>query len=305
MISWAPSHRNWTKYPRNPVGYSPNPSPTKRRTRDILQSDARVSRATPRPACIAPGTCYAVTVAALYDTIGRGYANVRKADPRFARAIALGLGDDASVVNVGAGTGAYEPADRAVIAVEPSTTMIAQRPVGTAPAVRATAMSLPFKNDSFDAALAVLTVHHWPDKALGLAELRRVASRRAVVLTWDPASRPFWLTDYFPELLHIDRPLFPTVRDFELALGPVSVATIPVPHDCSDGFLGAHWRRPAAYIEARVRGAISTFAKLPQVESRLEQLRADLASGEWQRKYGDLLDKTELDLGYQLIVAGV
>ena len=244
-------------------------------------------------------------MATLYDTIGRGYAEIRKPDPRIARAISRGLGDAHSVVNVGAGTGAYEPSDRAVVAVEPSTTMIAQRTAGSAPVVRATAMSLPFKNDSFDAALAVLTVHHWPDKAHGLAELRRVARRHVVVLTWDPASPPFWLTDYFPELLYLDRPLFPTVRDFERALGPVSVATIPVPHDCSDGFLGAHWRRPSAYLDARVRGAISTFAKLSDVESRLQKLRADLASSEWQRKYGDLLDKTELDLGYQLIVAHV
>ena len=244
-------------------------------------------------------------MAALYDTIGRGYAEIRKPDPRIARAISSGLGDAHSVVNVGAGTGAYEPSDRAVVAVEPSTTMIAQRTAGSAPVVRATAMALPFKNDSFDAALAVLTVHHWPDKALGLAELRRVARRRVVVLTWDPAAPPFWLTDYFPELLYLDRPLFPTVRDFERVLGPVSVATIPVPHDCCDGFLGAYWRRPSAYLDARVRGAISTFAKLPDVESPLQQLRADLASGEWQRKYGDLLDKTELDLGNRLIVAHV
>ena len=244
-------------------------------------------------------------MAALYDTIGRGYAEIRKPDPRIASAISSGLGDAHSVVNVGAGTGAYEPSDRAVVAVEPSTTMIAQRTAGAAPVVRATAMALPFKNDSFDAALAVLTMHHWPDKARGLAELRRVARRRVVVLTWDPASPPFWLTHYFPELLYLDRPLFPSVRDFERALGTVSVATIPIPHDCSDGFLGAHWRRPSTYLDARVRGAISTFAKLPDVESRLRRLRADLASGEWQRKYGDLLDKTELDLGYQLIVAHV
>ena len=242
-------------------------------------------------------------MAVLYDTIGRGYAEIRKADPRFARAIARGPGDAASVVNVGTGTGAYEPADRAVVAVEPSTTMIAQRPPASAPVVRATAMSLPFKNDSFDAALAILTVHHWPDKPLGLAELRRVARHRVVVLTWGPASPPFWLTDYIPELLRIDRPLFPTARDFERALGPVTVTTIPVPHDCSDGFLGAHWRRPSAYLDARARGAISTFAKLPHVESRLQRLRADLASGAWRCKYGQLLDETELDLGYQLIVA--
>ena len=231
------------------------------RTLNILRIDTRVSRAAPRPTCIA--------------------------------------------WHLLAGTGAYELPDRAVVAVEPSTTMIEQRTAGSAPVVQATAMSLPFENDSFEAALAVLTVHHWPDKPRGLAELRRVARRRVVVLTWDPALAPFWLTDCVPELLNIDRRLFPTVRDFERAPGPVSVATISVPHDCSDGFLGAHWRRPSTYLDAHVRGAISTFSTLSGLESGLERLRADLASGEWRRKYGDLLDKTELDLGYQLIVACV
>ena len=244
-------------------------------------------------------------MAVLYDSIGRGYAKVRRPDPRIATAILRGLGDSRSVVNVGAGTGAYEPSDRTVIAVEPSATMTAQRPPGSAPVVRATATALPFRNASFDAALAVLTVHHWPDKALGLAELLRVARRRVVVLTWDAASPAFWLTDYFPELLHLDRPSFPTVRDFERVLGPVSVTPIPVPHDCSDGFLGAHWRRPAAYLDARVRAAISTFSKLSGLESGLARLRADLASDAWQAKYGELLEKTELDLGYRLIVAQV
>ena len=196
---------------------------------------------------------------ALYDAIGRGYAGIRKPDPRIAKAIRRALGDADSVVNVGAGTGSYEPPDRYVVAVEPSMTMIAQRPARSAPVVQATAMSLPFKNDSFDAALAVLTVHHWPDKALGLGELRRVARRRVVVLTWDPAWSGFWLTDYFPEVLDINRPLFPAISDFGHAFGSVTVETIPIPHDCTDGFLGAHWRRPAAHLDARVRRTISTF----------------------------------------------
>ena len=166
-------------------------------------------------------------------------------------------------------------------------------------------MSLPFMNDSFDTAMAVLTVHHWPDKARGLRELRRVARRRVVVLTWDPASPGFWLTDYFLEILDVDRPLFPTVRDFEQALGPLTVDTVPIPQDCSDGFLGAHWRRPAAYLDARVRSAISTFSKLSEVEPGLERLRADLSTDRWRGKYGELLDKTELDLGYRLIVGAV
>ena len=128
---------------------------------------------------------------ALYDTIGYGYAGIRKPDPRITQAIWRTLGDADSVVNVGAGAGAYEPPDRYMVAVEPSMTMITQRPARSAPVVQATAMSLPFKDDSFDAALSVLTVHHWPDRALGLSELRRVARRRVVVLTWDPASPGF------------------------------------------------------------------------------------------------------------------
>ena len=242
---------------------------------------------------------------ALYDTIGYGYASIRKPDPRIAKAIRRALGDADFVVNVGAGVGSYEPPDRYVVAVEPSMTMITQRPARSAPVVQATAMSLPFKTDSFDAALAVLTVHHWPDKALGLGELRRVARRRVVVLTWDPAAPGFWLTDYFPEILDIDRPLFPAISDFGHAFGAVTVETIPIPHNCIDGFLGAHWRRPAAYLDARVRAAISTCSKLHDVEPGVKRLCADLDSGEWRSKYGELLAKSELDIGYRLIVARV
>ena len=240
---------------------------------------------------------------ALYDTIGCGYAGLRKPDPRIATAIRRALGDTASVINVGAGAGSYEPPNRYVVAVEPSMTMIAQRPARSASAVQATAMALPFMDDSFDAALAVLTVHHWPDKALGLSELRRVARRHVLVLTWDPSMPGFWLTDYFPEILDIDRPLFPAISHFEHNLELVAVETLQIPHDCTDGFLGAYWCRPAAYLDTRVRAAISTFSKLSDLEPGMEQLRADLDSGEWRRKYGELLNKTELDLGYRLIVA--
>ena len=161
---------------------------------------------------------------------------------------------------------------------------------------------MPFRNDSFDAALAVLTVHHWPDKALGLGELRRVARRRVVVLTWEPAAPGFWLTDYFPEILDIDRPMFPAVSDFEQAFGTLTLEPIPIPHDCSDGFLGAHSRRPATYLDERVRAAISTFSKLSDVETGVKRLSADLDSREWRRKYGELLAKSELDIGTRLIV---
>ena len=239
----------------------------------------------------------------VYDRLGSGYAGFRRPDPRIEEAIWGALGDAQSVINVGAGAGSYEPTDRHVVAVEPSLTMIEQRPEGSADAIQATAGSLPFESDSFDAALTILSVHHWRDQAKGLRELRRVARDRVVVLTWDPAWPGFWLTDYVPEILEIDRSKFPAIGDFERELGSVTAQTVPIPHDCTDGFLGTYWRRPEAYLDARVRGAISTFSKLSDTTTGLAQLSADLESGNWQRKYGALLKETELDLGYRLIVA--
>src|SRR6266850_1722401 len=208
-------------------------------------------------------------MAELYDAIGQGYDLHRRPDPRIASAIVAALGPADTVVNVGAGAGSYEPRDRRVVAVEPSRAMIGQRRPCSAPVVQASATALPFRDAAFDAALAVLTVHHWPDRARGLAELTRVA-RRMVILTWDPASSGFWLVDdYFPEIAIIDRPIFPGLDELTRMLGPIDVRSIPVPHDCSDGFLGAYWRRPHAYLDAGVRGAISTFAKLGTVEASL------------------------------------
>jgi SAM-dependent methyltransferase len=243
-------------------------------------------------------------VNALYDAIGRDYRRYRRPDPRVAAAITRGLGGAATVVNVGAGAGSYEPPDRRVVAVEPSATMIAQRPAGAARAVQASATDLPFRDGSFAAALAVLTVHHWPDRRRGLAELARVARERVVLLTWDPATAGFWLVDeYFPQVWALDRPLFPTLDELRQALGPLEAEPVPVPHDCADGFLGAYWRRPAAYLDPGVRGAISTFAKLTDVEGGVARLRADLDDGTWQRRHHELLGRDALDLGYRLVVA--
>ena len=240
----------------------------------------------------------------LYDEIGIGYGSHRRPDPRIAAAIRVALGDAETVVNVGAGAGSYEPADRRVVAVEPSLEMIRQRRAGGAPVIRASATHLPFRDRAFAAALAVLAVHHWPDRARGLAELARVATR-AVVLTWDPAAPGFWLVDdYFPSILAIDRPSFPTLDDFRRALGEVEIHPLPVPHDCVDGFLGAYWRRPSAYLDPGVRRAISTFSKIGDAEPGLARLRRDLEDGTWTRRHGHLLNRTELDLGYRLVITG-
>jgi len=243
----------------------------------------------------------------LYDEIGLGYRDHRRPDPRLAAAISRALNRTDTVVNVGAGAGSYEPSDRSVVAVEPAMTMIRQRRAGSAPVVQASATELPFRDDGFAAALAVLTVHHWPDRVRGLDELGRVARQRVVVVTWDPSSSGFWLVDdYFPDLIDIDRRIFPTMEDFRHALGHVQVHALPIPHDCSDGFLGAYWRRPHAYLDTGVRGAISTFAKLHDVGrdlDGLERLRRDLADGTWGRRYGDLLGQSEIDLGYRIVIA--
>lgn len=238
-----------------------------------------------------------------YDLIGHGYRHQRLPDPRIASAIAAALGDARTVLNVGAGTGSYEPADRRVVAVEPSWEMIQQRPTGAAPAVRAVAETLPFADATFDATLAVLTVHHWSSLGVGLAELRRV-SRRQVVLTWDQAVfARFWLvTDYLPEIAEHERALpgLAAVRDGLDA----TVVPVRVPADCVDGFLGAYWRRPAAYLDPRVRAAMSGIALLDQqvVKRALERLRSDLTTGRWHRRHADLLAMDSIDLGYRMLV---
>jgi SAM-dependent methyltransferase len=239
---------------------------------------------------------------ARYDTIGRAYAGHRRPDPRIARLVTSALGGAQSVVNVGAGAGSYEPTGRAVVAVEPSAVMIAQRPADAAPAVRGSAERLPFSDGAFEAAMAILSAHHWSDWRAGLAEMRRVARDRVVVLTWDPAHPGFWLVrDYFPDLIEFDRRVFPALAEVEAVLGRVEVSAVPVPHDCVDGFLGAYWRRPWEYLDEGVRGGISTFSRIGDLAPRLDRLRADLESGRWAVKNAELLGLEELDLGYRLV----
>ena len=241
---------------------------------------------------------------ALYDRIGVGYSGHRRPDPRIAAQVASALGPALTVLNVGAGTGSYEPADRDVVAAEPSAEMVRQRGPGAAPAVRAVAEHLPFRDGSFDATLAVLSIHHWPDWRRGLGEMRRVGRGSVVILTWDPEHPAFWLVqEYFPEILEVDRRIFPALAAVRSVLGPVEVQPVPVPADCTDGFLGGYWRRPERYLDAGARGAISAFAKLRNVGPGLERLEADLRSGRWESRHGALRTLPELDVGYRLLVA--
>ncbi len=240
----------------------------------------------------------------LYEKIGVNYANYRRPDPRIAAALANALGDAKTLVNVGAGAGSYEPSDRKVIAVEPSETMIAQRRKGSAPVIRASAMALPFRDGAFEAATALLTVHHWPDPMRGLTEMKRVA-KRCVVFSWEPSTTVSWLTrDYFPEIRAHDRLAFPLIADFyKRAFAAFEIVKLPVPHDCRDGFLEAYWRRPEAYFDSGARRAISAFARIQDAGPGLQKLERDLADGTWMKRNGHLMELDALDLGYRLVIA--
>jgi SAM-dependent methyltransferase len=252
-----------------------------------------------------------VVTGATYDRIGRSYGEARGEDARIAAAIGRGLGEARSVVNVGAGTGSYEPRDREVTAVEPSAVMIEQRPVGAAPVIQASAEALPLDDDSFDAAMAIFSDHHWERRAEGIRELRRVARERLVLVNADPALiGDFWLArDYLPGFARIAPEPY-RVRGYWAAelrelLGEVEVTPIPVAADCADGFCGSWWRRPEAYLDPAVRAGISVFQLLPKAEvgEAIERLGRDLADGTWARRNADLLECEELDLGIRLVVA--
>jgi len=244
---------------------------------------------------------------ALYDTIGRSYADTRRPDLRIAAAIEHALEGTSAVVNVGAGAGSYEPPETRW-AIEPSQTMIDQRRPGAAPAIQSTAERIPLADGEADAALAVLTIHHWSDLGAGIAEMRRVAGGRVVILTWDPlVGTSHWLSrDYLPELAAWDATRFLPIEDVAALMGGAEATVVPVPHDCTDGFLGAFWRRPAAYLDPAVRAGISFFAHpdAPSFDAGLTRLRADLESGEWARRNAELLELDELDVGYRLLSAG-
>jgi len=250
------------------------------------------------------GSRRALPSAQLYETIGATYAVTRRTEPRIARQIRAALDDARTVVNVGAGTGSYEPPDVRVVAVEPSAVMRSQRPPAAAPCVAATAEALPFGDQCFDAAMAVATIHHWSDPVAGLREMRRVA-RRVVVLTFSlEGLRQFWLTrDYLPELAGLVGDL-PSLAEMAAAIG-ARIEPVMIPWDCVDGFPEAWWRRPEAYLDEGLRRGMSIWARLgPGVEARaVTCLRDDLASGRWAERNRELADLDSADLGLRLLIA--
>jgi SAM-dependent methyltransferase len=241
-----------------------------------------------------------------YEQHGRTYARHRQADPRIAARIHAALGDAKAVLNVGAGSGSYEPADRWVLAVEPSATMRGQRPRGAAPAIDARAEALPFDDDAFDAAMACVTIHHWEPPEAGLAELRRVARGPVVVFTFDLDCLSAWQLDHLAEGLKIERPRFPPLDAVAAALGGrTRVEHVPTPGDCTDGFFEAFWNRPEHLLDPAVRAAQSMWALLPPgVEDRIvERLDAELRSGAWDDHHGHLRELEEYDGALRLVVS--
>jgi SAM-dependent methyltransferase len=237
---------------------------------------------------------------AVYARSAVSYARTRQTDPRILAHLRAAVGDEHPVLNVGAGAGSYEDGLAVDLALEPAPAMIARRPAGAAPCLRGVAEALPLADGAVAVATALITVHHWSDWRAGLGELRRVARRKVVLFTWDPAfQRALWLADYLPdELLAWDARRFPTPRDLG---GEASV--VPIPWDCSDGFMGAYWRRPEAYLDPLVRAGISALAQVPPavIDGAMTQLAADLASGAWEARHGALLGRQEVDLGYRIV----
>ncbi|WP_346112368.1 class I SAM-dependent methyltransferase [Nonomuraea maheshkhaliensis] len=253
------------------------------------------------------GKAASMSSAQLYDTIGAGYTVTRRTEPRIAAQIWAAFGDARTVLNVGAGTGSYEPSDRYVLAVEPSALMRSQRRPDAAPCLDGSAERLPFDDGAFDAAMSVASIHHWPDPIAGLRELRRVA-RRVVVFTHDTTEagwlHRFWLTrDYLPEVGNLVSGR-PSITELADAIG-ARLEPVPIPWDCADGFFEAHWRRPEAYLDERVRRGTSVWAKVgPEAEQRaVRALRADLGSGRWAERNADLTDLTAAELGLRLLIA--
>jgi SAM-dependent methyltransferase len=248
---------------------------------------------------------------AAYDRIGVGYTTARRTDPRIAAQILKALGNARNILNVGAGTGSYEPLGREVTAVEPSAEMISQRPTGATPVVQASAEALPFEDNRFDAAMAINSDHHWRERQVGLREMARVARGRVLLVNADPnIALEFWLTrDYLPGVVGLIPEQYRHKGEWraelESVLGEVEVQPVPVPHDCLDGFYQAYWRRPRAYCDERIRRGTSVFHLLPESEvaDAMERLRRDLDDGAWDERNARLRDLPELDVGLRLVIA--
>ena len=243
---------------------------------------------------------------ATYDQIGINYAQKRKSDPRIAAQILDRLQGVEKILNIGAGTGSYEPANMDLVALEPSLEMIKQRSADAHPVIQGVAESLPFEDNSFSHALTILSMHHWKNQAKAFQEINRVVTDQFIAVSWNPKSTGFWFTrDYFPEIVEMDQHTFPSIELFEQHFNDVKVEPLLIPEDCVDGFLAAYWKRPEAYLDQNVRNSISSFSKLDHIEERLQRLETDIKSGAWHQQNQTILHQSELDAGYIIISASI
>jgi SAM-dependent methyltransferase len=245
-------------------------------------------------------------VEALYDDIGVNYSVTRCTDPIIAEQLNSKLQGATRIINIGAGTGSYEPEDIELVGVEPSSKMISQRKSGSHRVEQAFAEKLPFENNSFSHAMTVNSMHHWENRALAFAEINRVATDKFVAISWDPESDPFWLTrDYFPEIYEMDKRIFPEMEALNEHFSDVVISPLKIPADCKDGLLAAFWKRPEAYLNEKVRQSTSPFSKITNLAEGLRKLEDDIASGAWAKTNHAILNATSLDVGYRLISARV
>ena len=237
-----------------------------------------------------------------YDSVSKEYINCRIPDKNIETKIKGSLSGASEVLNIGAGAGSYEQGIPSLLAVEPSWGMIQARENSSAPVIQSRAESLPIRSKVFSHGLSILSMHHWRDRVRAFEEIKRVIGYKFTAVTWDPSTEPFWLTrDYFPELIDWDRKIFPAMDEFKSFFDKVVLTPLPIPKHCTDGFMAAYWARPELYLDSDVRAAISTFAKIKNVEQGLSMLDRDLQSEAWNEKNGHLLQEGSLDVGYKLV----
>ena len=242
----------------------------------------------------------------IYDDIGINYASNRQTDPRIAGQIQTLLKGARRILNIGAGSGSYEPEEADLVALEPSSAMIAQRKPESHPVIQGVVEQLPFEDDSFSHAMSILSMHHWENQAKAFGEINRVATDRFVALTWNPEAEPFWLTrDYFPEFHQRDKIIFPSVGELSTHFETVEAYAVPIPDDCVDGFMAAYWKRPEAYLDEGIRASISAFARLSDPTEGLRRLESDIKSGRWEEKNRAILDQSPLDAGFIIVSAQI
>jgi len=241
-----------------------------------------------------------------YDGSKVDYVSYRQTDPVIEAQIHRALGDAQTILNVGGGAGSYEPVDRYVVAIEPSVEMRRKRST-TRPAVIGSAEQLPFDDKSFDASMAIFTIHHWKDLRRGLEEMRRVTRGPVVIVSCDPLRLyDFWMVEYGKEVLDIEARRYPAIDTVKGCFGEDTMVTsVSIPRDCRDGFQEAYYARPERLLDDHVRAAQSAWGFLSKdVEQDIvHRLRTALRDGSWDRQFGHFRTAPTFEGSLRLIIS--